>query len=177
MSEVEDAPKRGLGKWGQRGVPRKGWEWVGSEDLEDERQICEMCEFAEIRYVHYARHDNYPDTLGVGCICIEHMTEDYVGPRKHERSLRHNARRRLNFPKRKQWKVSRNGNPHIDLDGYHVVVRRSGQAWTVSIKAPGEETWIPGRRTYSSERAAMLGAFDGVMWLKERAGRMPRPRG
>ena len=169
MSEVEDAPKRGLGKWGQSGVPRKGWEWVGYEDLEDERQICEMCEFAEIRHVHYARHDNYPKTLSVGCYCVEHMTEEYVNPRNHEKSMRNNARRRLNFLTRKQWKISRKGNPHIDLDGYHIVVKRRSGAWTVSINSPGQQNLILGRRTYSSEQAAKFGAFDGVMWLKERA--------
>lgn len=172
MKETPDAPSRGLGKWGQKGVPRKGWEWVGSEDLGDDRQTCEMCEFAEIRYVHFARHDNYPETLEVGCVCIEHMTEDYTGPRRHEKSMRNSARRRANFPDRKQWRTSRNGNPHIDLDGHHVVITPRGGGWAVSINPPGcPGEWIGGRKVYANERAAKLGAFDGVMWLKERRGR------
>ena len=53
-----------------------------------------MCESVEIRYVHYMQHPKYPDTLAVGCVCAEHMEEDYVRPRAREKQLRGLAGRR-----------------------------------------------------------------------------------
>ena len=61
------------GKWSQPEVPHRGWSCIGTDDLEEPSQLCEMCESVEIRYVHFMKHPNYPETLGVGCICAEHM--------------------------------------------------------------------------------------------------------
>ena len=77
---MSEARHTNRGKWSQTGVPHRGWACVGIEDLEEPAQFCEMCESVEIRYVHLMEHPDYPETLGVGCICAEHMEEDYVNP-------------------------------------------------------------------------------------------------
>jgi hypothetical protein len=64
-----------------------------------------MCEVQEIRYQHAMTHPDYPETLLVGCICAEHMSEDYVGPRLRERQLRNAAaarRRKAERERREQ---------------------------------------------------------------------------
>ena len=73
------------GKWSEAGVPKKGWNCIGIDDLEEPSQTCEMCGTAEIRYVHYMQHPDYPEELAVGCICAENMEQDYVRPRERER--------------------------------------------------------------------------------------------
>ncbi len=91
--------------WDVKGVPHKGWkcesvidvgEWVGSGD-EIEYAQCEMCGNEGIRYVHIMKHRNYPKKLGVGCVCAEKMSGDYVNPRKEENAIKNKALRRKNF--------------------------------------------------------------------------------
>ena len=53
-----------------------------------------MCEHAEIRFVHYMEHKDYPEVLGVGCICASNMEEDYTAAAEREQELRSRARRR-----------------------------------------------------------------------------------
>lgn len=67
------------GKWIEPGVPHKGWQCTGIEDLGEPAATCEMCEVMPIRYVHTMAHDDYPGELGCGCICAGHMEEDPVG--------------------------------------------------------------------------------------------------
>jgi hypothetical protein len=67
MSDEQEAQRRGLGKWGRAGVPRKGWDNVdwydcGGDDMgpaAESRRQCEMCETVMIRYVHVMRHADY----------------------------------------------------------------------------------------------------------------------
>ncbi len=154
------------GKWRESQVPHKGWRWVNLVDLGKERAVCEMCESASIRYVHYTEHDDWPETLAVGCVCVEYMTEDYVGPRYYEKRLRRNAGRRASFPNRR-WKISKKGNLHLDLDGYHVVLSWRGIFWHISINLPTAE-WINVRREITDKQEAMLLAFDAVMYLENK---------
>ena len=109
------------GKWSQPGVPKRGWLCVGVDDLEEPTQVCEMCESMDIRFVHYMEHPNYPDTLGVGCVCAEHMEQDYVQPRERENRLRNAASRRKSWPRR-IWKTSAQGGSYINSDGFNIVV-------------------------------------------------------
>jgi hypothetical protein len=94
-----------LGKWSEPGVPHRGWTCAGVEDLEEPSQVCAMCESATVRYVHYMKHPDYPETLGVGCICAEHMENDYVNPRLREHRLRSRTRRGRTWAQR-QWRIS-----------------------------------------------------------------------
>src|SRR5262249_44444099 len=79
---------KGTGKWRQPGVPHRGWECTGIEDLGACAITCEMCEVQLIRYVHEMRHPDYPDALNVGCICAGHMEEDLVGAREREEDFK-----------------------------------------------------------------------------------------
>jgi hypothetical protein len=95
----------GSGKWRRLGVPHRGWDCVGYEDLgpdEDDFVTCEMCEMAEIRHVHTMSHPDYPQALEVGCVCAENMSGDYVGPRRRERELRLRVKRRERQARREQ---------------------------------------------------------------------------
>ena len=109
------------GKWDQLGIPHKGWNAVDVEDLGEPAATCEMCRSRTIRYVHRVEHTQYDGQLRVGRVCAEKMTDDKVNPRERERRLRTEARQRVQWLAR-TWKVSSNGNPHLNADGVRVDV-------------------------------------------------------
>ncbi|WP_354506118.1 hypothetical protein [Limibacillus sp. MBR-115] len=167
MSEARHTDR---GKWSQAGVPHRGWTCVGIEGLEEPLQLCEMCESADIRYVYFMEHPDYPDSLGVGCICAEHMEEDYVSPRLREKKLRSKAQRRRTWPKR-QWKVSYKGNPYLNAEGFNLTVfpvsDHKGRYWGLRVTHRESGHSQAGRRRYSTEDAAKRAALDALLWAKE----------
>jgi hypothetical protein len=158
------------GKWSQPGVPHKGWMCVGIEDLEEPSAICGMCESIEIRYVHFMEHPNYPDTLGVGCICAEHMEQDYVGPRLRENALRSRAQRRKTWEKR-DWKTSAKGNYYLNTEGFNLTIFKmleaGEQCWGLRITHRKSGRAQFSRRRYKSEELAKRAALDALIWAKE----------
>jgi hypothetical protein len=157
------------GKWSQPGVPKRGWLCVGVDDLEEPSQVCEMCESMDIRFVHYMEHPNYPDTLGVGCVCAEHMEQDYVRPRERENRLRNAASRRKSWPRR-IWKTSAQGGSYINSDGFNIVVFPRGNVWCVRIRNRQTNDERFGSKTYPTLDAAKLGAFNALIWAKDNLG-------
>ena len=91
-----------------------------------------MCESTQIRYVHTMEHPDYPETLCVGCVCAEHMEQDYLRPRLREQNLRSKSRRRKTWIKR-NWRTSAKGNLYLNTEGYNLTevtldeVRRLGE--------------------------------------------------
>lgn len=157
------------GKWSHSGVPHKGWTCSGIEDLGEPSATCEMCESVEIRYVHYMEHPEFPETLGVGCVCAEHMEEDYAAPRAREKRLRAAARRRSTWSRR-QWRISYAGNLYLNTDGYNLTVypvadRTRGWKVTVSHRLSGARQ--EGRRLYASIESAKKAGLDALLWAKD----------
>ena len=155
------------GKWSEAGVPKRGWTCVDIDDLGEPSQLCEMCETTEIRYVHYMQHPQYEGTLGVGCVCAEHLEEDYVRPREREKRLRSLAGRRKSWARR-VWKLSAKGNRYLNAEGYNLVVIRVPPGWRVNVtnRATGAQQF--GRKTFPTEDAAKAAALTALLWAKER---------
>ena len=162
------------GKWSEPGVPHRGWICVDIEDLGEPSQFCEMCESAEIRYVHYMQHPEFPETLGVGCICAEHLEDDYVNPRLREKRLKSKSRRRRTWSRRK-WNVSSKGNPYINMEGFNITVfpkqGKKGQCWSLCVSDRQSGAKQFGKRRYRSEEDAKKSALDALLWAKENLGR------
>lgn len=145
------------GLWEQPGVPHRGWIAIEVYDLGDLGAICEMCEVQEIRYVHVMKHPDHPD-LEVGCICAEHMSGDYVGPRRREADLKNRANRRKKWLSRR-WKESRSGNFFLNLGGRNLGVFADPYtegAWKWRIGSRFD------RRPHPSLDAAKLALFDAI---------------
>lgn len=174
----QDAPARGLGKWGQPGVPHRGWidvDWYdcGADSLgaaAESMRECEMCETMMIRYVTVLRHDDYPDQLHCGCVCAEHMTQDYKGIRERDHQGRLRVQRRGRYPRRKQWKTSGKGTMHINSDEGHAMVfaNKRGPGLKIAVTPNYDSKLRFGKRVYQTERAAKLACFDYLMWLEDR---------
>jgi len=167
---MKEAIHTNRGKWSQPGIPHRGWKCVGVEDLEEPAQLCEMCESVEIRYVHFMEHPNYPETLGVGCICAEHMEGDYGKPRNREKQLRSKSRRRQTWSNR-QWRISAKGNPYLNTEGFNLTVfpasDQRGQFWGLRVTHRENGTSQLGRRRYASEADAKKAALDALIWAKQ----------
>ena len=158
------------GKWSQPDVPHKGWACVGSEDLEEPSQLCEMCESVEIRYAHFMQHPDYPESLTVGCVCAEHMEGDYVNPRQREKRLKGLARRRQSWSKR-QWRLSGKGNPYLNTEGFNLTVfqvaDQKGSYWSVKVSRRSTGASQMGHRRYDCMEDAKKAALDALVWAKD----------
>jgi hypothetical protein len=158
------------GKWSQPGIPHKGWDCVGVEDLGSPDATCEMCETQAIRYVHSMHHPDYPAGLQVGCVCAEKMSGDYEGPQRREKALRSAAGRKKRWLSR-AWKTSARGNTYLNTDGFNVTIfRRSDGRFGGRIAERSTNRSITSQQPYATEDAAKLAAFDGMIFLKDERG-------
>jgi hypothetical protein len=117
--------------WKIPGMPHRGWTLVDVEDLGEPDHTCEACGKTEIRYVHTIEHPEFRN-LDVGCVCAEHLTEDYVNPRRLERELKGQAARRDRRAAYRRgvrrrwpgmhWRESAKGNPWLKVDDVPIVV-------------------------------------------------------
>lgn len=157
------------GNWSQPGVPQRGWSCVDDYDLGEPSHLCEMCESIEIRFVHEMEHPDYPNRLRVGCVCAEHMEQDYVRPRERESRMKNIARRRKSWSCR-IWKISAQGNSYINTNGFNIAIfpRRGG--WCVRIKNRSTAGEQLGKRTFPTIEEAKLRALDALIWAKDHLG-------
>jgi hypothetical protein len=128
-----------------------------------------MCESIEIRYVHFMEHPEYGSTLGVGCVCAEHMEQDYVAPRAREKQLKSRTRRRKTWAER-EWQVSARGNSYLNTEGFNLTVFEKtdakGRYWALKITHRESDRTQFGKRRYLSEDAAKRASLDALLWAK-----------
>lgn len=164
------------GKWAQADVPHRGWSCVDAFDLEEPSQTCEMCEVQQIRYVHVLEHPDYPDRLEVGCVCAEHMEEDYNGPQERERRLRGIAARRKNWTNRQwhhefDWRVGRiSADWYTNVAGHKLEVRHvETGGWRLRVTHRESERYQVGKKIYPTDQDAKRAGLDALLWMQQRA--------
>ncbi len=157
-------------QWDKKDIPHKGWFLVNVIDIrengesisETDYQKCMMCNNEKIRYVHIVEHPNYPETLNVGCICAEKMTNDYVNPKKQEKLLRNKAQRLNNWLK-KNWKISAKGNIYLKFkDNFITIITDTNSK---KYKCCVNNVW--GNKLFNTIDEAKIAAFKGVEYFKE----------
>ena len=164
------------GKWSDPTVPKRDWYCIGGYDRgQDNLEPCEMCESAAVRYVHSMRHDDYPDTLDVGCICAGNMEQDAKSAKRREATVRNRSKRREKWLLRK-WRLSRNGNPTLRVSGCFVTVFRKGPrwGWLIFRRADGQKWFSP--ELYATEVEAKAATFDALEKILEEPVPEPAPR-
>ena len=154
------------GKWSEVSVPHKGWFCTGVDDLGEPSQICEMCNSAEVRYVHYMQHNAWPEVLAVGCVCAEHMSEDYVRPKQIEKGLRTLTSRRKTWD-RKNWKTSQRGNLYLSIEGFVLAIIKQDHGFCIIVAKKNTSKPTFGRRLYPNIEAAKHAALPALIWAKE----------
>jgi hypothetical protein len=145
------------GRWDQPGVPHRGWVWVDINDLDEPIGTCEMCGQPHVRYMHQLQHRETGQTIEVGCVCAEKLTEDYLNPREREAAFISRRLQRARFPKRKGWRGSAKGNKFINFDGHHVVVFKRQGYWTFAADE------VASNYGHDSFDEAAMEAFDAAV--------------
>ena len=143
MRETKKAKKSettATGKWIEPGVPHSGWTWVQTIDYGKPSKTCEMCEVRKIRFAHVMTHPTFKGKLEVGCVCSGHMEKGYAAAKKRENDLKNYERRMRRFPYLKGWMTSQRGNPHITIEGHHVVVYPTRIGWGTRLTLPSGAT-------------------------------------
>ncbi|WP_246736005.1 hypothetical protein [Enterovirga aerilata] len=125
-----------------------------------------MCESAEVRFVHYMQHPEYPDVLGVGCVCAERMEEDYTRPRERERRLKNVARRRAAWRGR-EWHRSAKGNPYVNVNGFNLTLYEAARGWRVSVANRATGASQKGKKLFPDLAAAQAAAFEALIWAEQ----------
>ena len=149
------------GKWGQAGVPHKGWECIDIVDLGEPSQQCEMCETSMVRYVHRMEHPNYSEPLEVGCVCAGHMEGDLVASRAREISMKSRSGKRKRWLSRK-WKTAASGNSYIVADGYRITVYPKGKLWRAKVVNVETNEIRDSEKQYKTSDEVKLAAFDYI---------------
>lgn len=158
-------------RWKLKNVPHKGWHLIDVIDVREDNQpedetdyeSCMMCGNERIRYVHIVEHKDYEETLRVGCVCAEKMTNDYLNPRKLEQRLRNKAARRVNW-KKKEWKFSIKGNRYLKIDGHFITIFRDKK--TNKYKVCIDSTF--GKKEFNTLEEAKNAAFKGIEYFKDK---------
>ena len=136
----------------------------GRPELEPKYATCEMCGNERIRFVHHVRHPECPNDLSVGCMCAEKMSNDYVRPRAHEEALKSRAGMRSRWLQRK-WRISKQGNDWLKLNGYVLTVYRKADGYRYSIVRGERKSFA--RQAYPDQDAAKLALFDELWCVTE----------
>ena len=142
--------------WSRLGsLPRCGWDLISVEDRGEPDFECEACGYTEVRYVHVLMHPENDDTISVGSVCCERLTQDYANPRDAERRLRNRANRLRRLIDLDNWRETRNGNLRIKYQGTLLVLYESrfNDTWRINV---GESL---GRLDHETPRDAIRAAF------------------
>lgn len=155
-------------RWDKKGIPHKGWRYLGVEDLGENLQpgesiiteTCEMCNHENIRYVHLLEHPDYDGILRVGCDCAEKLTEDYTTPKYVESEHKNRLKRKKNFMKQIWQYKPNNGNYVLRYKGEYITImpNKFGKGWGVIYN--GSQLWTyNGRKILDLETAKNV-AFE-----------------
>lgn len=144
-------------------VPRTGWLIVQTVDNWTADFVCQNCAFPHVRYVHELKHKNSGDIVRVGCVCAEHLTQDFATPRLREKTLKSWAGKRLRWPTL-NWKRSHKGNLYLKKQGVVIVVKPAGRKWSASHKPADQDDapWTSIKGWHDTAEQAKLAAFDAL---------------
>jgi hypothetical protein len=146
----------------RKDLPRKGWVLTDTLDHGAADFTCENCGYPHVRYKHHLKNERMRKEVVVGCVCAEHLTQDFTTPRLRERTLKGRAGRRLRWPTL-NWVYSAKGNLRLKKKGMIFVLKRGRLGgWAVSYLPHEGAEWvqIPGWRNNPDD--AKLAAFDAV---------------
>ena len=167
MYEIDSAYVRRCQKRLQEwGAPLSGWYCDYIYDVADEEEdsdhielfTCELCDCTQVRFVHVMRHDEYFETVSVGCICAGIMEGDILAARERERLMKNRAKRKRNFPRR-QWRKNWYGNYQLTYQGRKVFINNKGGN-RYSVYVDGRTAWSYKGKPLDNFVLAAYAAFE-----------------
>ena len=167
MYEIDSAYVRRCQKRLQEwGAPLSGWYCDYIYDVANEEEdsdhielfTCELCDCTQVRFVHVMRHDEYFETVSVGCICAGIMEGDILAARERERLMKNRAKRKRNFPHR-QWRKNWYGNYQLTYQGRKVFINNKGGN-RYSVYVDGKTSWSYKGKPLDNFVSAAYAAFE-----------------
>ena len=144
-------------------LPRKGWVLIDTLDEGSTANFtCENCGHPHIRYRHVLENRKTEQRVLVGCVCAQHLTQDFTTPKLRERSLKGWAGRRMRFPTL-NWVRTLKGNLRLKKGGMVFVLKRGPKGgWAVSYLPAHSPDWVRIPGWHNDPVDAKLAAFDAV---------------
>lgn len=156
-----------LVRWDKKGYPHKGWDEVNVVDafeLGEEDVHCEMCN-TEIRNIHILKHPEIQEDIRVGCICAEHLTNDYKRPEEREKKFK----QKVTWGNSKFWKRNDKGNYFRKYKGATIwVCQKKNGNWVIGIRPRGSSETIWGRKIFPNNLTAKRYSLEGYEKYMER---------
>ena len=104
------------------------------------------------------RHNEYFETVSVGCICAGIMEGDILAARERERLMKNRAKRKRNFPRR-QWRKNWYGNYQLTYQGRKVFINNKGSN-RYSVYVDGKTSWSYKGKSLDNFVSAAYAAFE-----------------
>lgn len=134
-------------------MPRRGWNWVGVDDLGDLEGNCELCG-TEIRYVYAIEHPDW-GAMAVGTDCCDKLTQTSEASEHHDKYVKMiDARKR--FVASKRWHIRSDGTLTIKQKGIRVEVREGAEGFMISMNG------IEGKQRFDNLLEAKMKVFDAI---------------
>jgi len=134
-------------------MPQSGWEWIGTDDLDDLMGNCELCG-TDIRYVYAITHPKW-GSMAVGTDCCDRLTGTTEASEYHDRYMK-TVDMRKRFVGSKRWKPLPNGDIHIRQKGIEVSIRATGEKFVILMDN------AVGKAEYDSVFDAKIKVFDSI---------------
>ncbi|TCB22074.1 hypothetical protein E0J09_25830 [Rhizobium leguminosarum bv. viciae] len=158
------------GHWLDLRFPTTGWVCRGIEDAGNEGRLCDVCQGVRIRFAHILSHPDVPQALSAGLGCAEKLVDDPFRAEKRERAFRDDLRIRNDWPRR-DWKISRVGNPFINARGYNIAIwNKGGSGFGVTIRLQNKfdgEFVRNDPRLFKTVDDAKVGALEILMDVRK----------
>lgn len=153
------------GLWSKPEVPHKGWR---CDRIEYEKGpiplTCQMCQSAKIRFVHAMSHDDYFETLYVGCECASNMEQDKAAATIRDKKLRSKVAKIKRLEKERtkfvdvKWNVSKNNNYYFKHKGYLFLIKKTLVGYVISYNV--DYCWKPKNKSYKTGKEVKNAAFE-----------------
>lgn len=134
-------------------MPQSGWDLIGSDDLGDVMENCELCG-TDIRYVYAITHPNW-GSMAVGTDCCDRLTGTTDASEHHEHHTKIIDMRKR-FVGSKRWKPLPNGDLYIRQKGIEVSIRVCGEKFIVLMDN------AMGKSEYDTILDAKIRVFDSI---------------
>lgn len=109
-------------------APLVGWNCEEVIDTGDAYETCELCGCPSVRYIHVMHHDDYVESVKVGCICAGIMEGDVMASQERERKIKNRANRKKTF-NNKTWTDTRKGSIKLKFKGSFCLICKASNPY------------------------------------------------
>lgn len=82
-------------------APFEGWYGAEVIDMAHDNNQCELCDCKRVRFIHVMDHEDYFESLHVGCVCAGIMEGDLLEAKERDNQARNRSKRKVNYLKKK----------------------------------------------------------------------------